>query len=97
MINKGALSGIKVIDMSRLLPGPYCSMILADHGARVIAVEDKRFLADGLFIDPVNRNKEHISLNLKTEEGKEIFFQTHKGCGCIHGRVQAGGCRQTGH
>jgi len=78
MINKGALSGIKVIDMSRLLPGPYCSMILADHGARVIAIEDKRFLADGLFFDPVNRNKEHVSLNLKTDEGKEIFFKLIK-------------------
>jgi crotonobetainyl-CoA:carnitine CoA-transferase CaiB-like acyl-CoA transferase len=53
-------------------------MILADHGARVIAVEDKRFLADGLFFDPVNRNKEHISLNLKTDEGKEIFFKLIK-------------------
>ncbi|MDQ1330132.1 MAG: hypothetical protein QG578_395 [Thermodesulfobacteriota bacterium] len=78
MTNKGALSGIKVIDLSRLLPGPYCSMILADHGARVIAVEDKRFLSDGLFFDPVNRNKEHISLNLKTAEGKEIFFKLIK-------------------
>jgi crotonobetainyl-CoA:carnitine CoA-transferase CaiB-like acyl-CoA transferase len=74
----GALSGIKVLDLSRLLPGPYCSMILADHGARVIAVEDKRFKSDGLFLTTVNRNKEHISLNLKTEEGKEIFFQLVK-------------------
>jgi crotonobetainyl-CoA:carnitine CoA-transferase CaiB-like acyl-CoA transferase len=78
MIPKGALSGVKVLDMSRLLPGPYCSMILGDHGARVIAVEDKRFLADGLFFDPVNRNKEHMSLNLKTQEGKEIFFRLIK-------------------
>ena len=75
MSNNGALSGITVIDLSRLLPGPYCSMILADHGARVIAVEDKRFLADGLFFNMVNRNKEHMSLNLKTEKGKEIFFR----------------------
>ncbi len=74
MSNKGALSGITVLDLSRLLPGPYCSMILADHGARVIAVEDKKFLADGLFLNLINRNKEHISLNLKTEEGKKIFF-----------------------
>ncbi len=71
----GALSGITVIDLSRLLPGPYCSMILADHGARVIAVEDKRFLADELFFNLINRNKEHMSLNLKTEKGKEIFFR----------------------
>ncbi len=75
MSNTGALSGLTVIDLSRLLPGPYCSMILADHGARVIAVEDKRFLADGLFFNLINRNKEHMSLNLKTEKGKEIFFR----------------------
>ena len=74
MSKTGALTGITVIDLSRLLPGPYCSMILADHGARVIAVEDKRFLEDGLFFNIINRNKEHMSLNLKTKEGKEIFF-----------------------
>ena len=73
--NNGALSGILVLDLSRLLPGPFCSMILADHGARVISVEDKRFLSDDFFISEVNRNKEHMSLNLKTREGKEIFFR----------------------
>jgi crotonobetainyl-CoA:carnitine CoA-transferase CaiB-like acyl-CoA transferase len=75
MPKPGALDGITVIDLSRLLPGPYCSMILADHGARVIAVESKRFLADGLFFNVINRNKEHMSLNLKTEQGREIFFR----------------------
>jgi len=50
-------------------------MILADHGARVIAIEDRRFLADGLFFDLVTRNKEHMSLNLKAPEGKDIFFR----------------------
>jgi len=75
MLKPGALTGVNVLDLSRLLPGPYCSMILADHGARVIAVEDKRFLADGLFFNLINRNKEHMSLNLKTEKGKEIFFR----------------------
>ena len=74
-MKNGALTGLTVIDMSRLLPGPYCSMILADHGARVIAIEDKRFVADGSFITTVNRNKEHMSLDLKTSEGKEIFFR----------------------
>ena len=75
MERKGALVGIKVLDLSRMLPGPYCSMVLADHGARVISIEDHRFLADGLFMNTVNRNKEHMSLNLKTPEGQKIFHQ----------------------
>lgn len=78
MLENGALSGITVLDLSRLLPGPFCSMILADHGARVISIEDKRFISDGLFITTVNRNKEHMSLDLKTPEGKEIFFRMVK-------------------
>lgn len=75
MLENGALTGIKVLDLSRLLPGPFCSMILADHGAEVIAIEDRRFQADGLFLTPVNRNKKHMSLNLKTDAGREIFFK----------------------
>jgi crotonobetainyl-CoA:carnitine CoA-transferase CaiB-like acyl-CoA transferase len=78
MATEGALAGITVLDLSRLLPGPFCSMILADHGARVIAVEDKRFMADDLFITTINRNKEHMSLDLKTLEGKKIFMQLVK-------------------
>jgi crotonobetainyl-CoA:carnitine CoA-transferase CaiB-like acyl-CoA transferase len=50
-------------------------MILADHGARVISVEDRRFKSDDLFVSTVNRNKEHMTLNLKTPQGKEIFFR----------------------
>jgi len=83
MLKNGALSGIKVLDLSRLLPGPYCSMILADHGARVIAIEDKRFMDDGLFFSQIYRNKEHMSLNLKTEEGKKIFFRLAKNADVI--------------
>ena len=70
----GSLNGIKVLDLSRLLPGPYCSMVLADHGAEVISIEDRRFEADDLFFSSLYRNKKHLSLNLKTEEGKAIFF-----------------------
>ncbi|MBA2881653.1 crotonobetainyl-CoA:carnitine CoA-transferase CaiB-like acyl-CoA transferase [Desulfosalsimonas propionicica] len=71
----GALKGITVIDLSRLLPGPYASMILADHGARVIVVEDKRFAGEFFPDNAVNRGKEHICLNLKSEAGKKIFFE----------------------
>ncbi len=66
---------MRVLDLSRMLPGPYCSMVLADHGAEVIAVEDRKFQGDGLFFNDLNRNKSHISLNLKTPEGLEIFLK----------------------
>lgn len=76
MIPTGALSGVTVLDLSRLLPGPFCSMILADHGARVIAIEDrKQYQADGLFLPNVCRNKQHMALDLKSAPGKEIFFK----------------------
>lgn len=71
----GALAGIKILDLSRLLPGPYCTMILADHGAEVIAVEDRKFMADGLYFRDLYRNKRHISLNLKTAAGLIVFEQ----------------------
>jgi len=73
--NRGALSGLLVLDLSRLLPGPYGTMILADHGARVIAIEDRRFRNEEIFPATVNRNKEHMTLNLKTDEGREIFYR----------------------
>jgi crotonobetainyl-CoA:carnitine CoA-transferase CaiB-like acyl-CoA transferase len=73
--NRGALCDLLVLDLSRLLPGPYCTMILADHGARVIAIEDRRFRDEEIFPATVNRNKEHMTLNLKTVEGREIFYR----------------------
>jgi len=73
--NRGALCGLIVLDLSRLLPGPYCTMILADHGARVIAIEDRRYREDEIFLATVNRNKEHMTLNLKSAEGREIFYR----------------------
>lgn len=75
----GSLAGVKVIDLSRMLPGPFCSMVLADHGAEVIAIEDRRFASDGLFSERLNRNKRHMCLNLKIAEGKEIFLRLVKG------------------
>lgn len=72
----GLLSDCLILDLSRLLPGPYGSMILADHGARVIVIESRRFEKDGIsFNNSVNRNKEHMTLDLKTDSGKDIFYQ----------------------
>ncbi len=75
MAEKGALKGLTVLDLSRLLPGPFCSMILADHGARVIAIEDRRYAAEAGINSSVMRNKAHITLNLKSEQGREIFLK----------------------
>lgn len=82
---KGALDGIRIIDVSRVLAGPFCSMILGDLGAEVIKIEHYKtgdetrgwgppFVnGESAYYLCANRNKKSISLNLKTEEGKEIF------------------------
>ena len=74
----GALAGIKVLDLSRLLPGPYCSMILADHGAAVLRIEAPRFATNPFSLPTLQRNKRHMSLNLKTDEGREILYRLAK-------------------
>jgi len=68
-----ALDGIKVLDLSRLFPGPYCSMILADLGAEVLRIEDRRFQGEGPGMPTVMRNKRHMTLNLKHPKGLEVF------------------------
>jgi crotonobetainyl-CoA:carnitine CoA-transferase CaiB-like acyl-CoA transferase len=73
-----ALGGIKVLDLSRLFPGPYCSMILADLGADVLRVEDRRFEGEGPGMPTVMRNKRHMTLNLKHPNGQEIFCRMAK-------------------
>ena len=91
-----ALEGIKVLDLSRYAPGPFCTMILGDFGADIIKVEEAGALSgrraeqmkgaveipvvreysfpDSPY-DPVNRNKRSLALNLKSEEGREIFYK----------------------
>ena len=82
----GPLAGIKVLDLSRLLPGPYCSLMLGDLGADVLKVENPkqgdytrwwgpRIHHQGAFFLMVNRNKKSMKLNLKTDMGKDIFLR----------------------
>ncbi len=84
MAKSGPLSGIVVVDLSRILAGPYCTLLMAELGARVIKVEppgkgdDARHY--GPFLDgkssyfmSVNRGKESIALDLKNEADKRIF------------------------
>ncbi|MDQ2944303.1 MAG: CoA transferase [Candidatus Dormibacteraeota bacterium] len=80
------LTGIRVLDLTRLLPGAFCTMLLADMGADVIKVEDPdrgdymRWtppLADGqsVLFNALNRNKRSLSLNLKTEQGRDLLLR----------------------
>lgn len=74
-MKKRPLDGIKVLDVSRFFPGPFCSMILSDFGAEVLVVEDKRFEAEQGGLATVMRGKRHMNLNLKSGAGKEIFLR----------------------
>jgi len=97
MIPQSSLSGVTVLDLSRLLPGPYCSMILADHGARVIAIEDKKqYAKDGLFLPNVCRNKEHMTLNLKSRKGREIFSKLLKDADVVLEGFRPGAVKRLG-
>ncbi|HWV86668.1 MAG TPA: CoA transferase, partial [Capillimicrobium sp.] len=85
------LEGVRVLDLSRLLPGPFCSLLLADFGADVVKVEDTgagdyarwappRFdgvedSAAGAFFLALNRNKRSIRVDLKTEAGRDVLLR----------------------
>jgi crotonobetainyl-CoA:carnitine CoA-transferase CaiB-like acyl-CoA transferase len=80
----GPLEGIKVLELSRTLAGPFCSMQLADMGAEVLKVEQPELgdetrsyippeiNGESCYFMSLNRNKKAITLNLKTEEGQRI-------------------------
>lgn len=84
-MTEGALDGIRVLDCSRILAGPYCTMMLGDMGAEVIKIEQPG-VGDGsrhwgppwiegesAYFQSINRNKKSLTLNLKHPEGQAIF------------------------
>ena len=85
MSDNGPLHGVTVIDMTRVLAGPYATMVLADLGATVIKVEMPGYGDDARHFGPfvneksayfssLNRGKKSIALNLKDNEDREIFL-----------------------
>ncbi|MGC2200222.1 MAG: CoA transferase, partial [Stellaceae bacterium] len=84
------LSGLRVIDLTRILAGPFCSMLLGDMGAEVIKIESpgegdpvrrQGIVRDGLswYFAGVNRNKRSLTLNLRHEEGRAILSKLIRG------------------
>jgi alpha-methylacyl-CoA racemase len=90
-MSRDALDGVRVLDLSRLLPGGFCSLLLADFGAEVLKVEDTGMgdyirwsppyyegaedSAKSAFYLALNRNKRSIRLNLKHDRGKEVLLR----------------------
>ena len=87
MIDQQPLRGVRVLDLTRVLAGPFCTMNLADLGAEVIKIEvpgrgdDSRSFApvmpsgDSGYFYSVNRGKRSITLDLRTEEGAKVFLE----------------------
>lgn len=88
-MEEGILKGVRILDLTRVLAGPYCSMLLADMGAEVIKIERPKIGDDSRAFGPfingesayymnLNRNKKGMTLNLKSEKGRNIFLEMVK-------------------
>lgn len=82
----GALQGLKIVDLTRVLGGPYCSQVLADHGADVIKIEPPQgdevrdwgppfHDGDAAYFIGVNRNKRGMALDLTRQEGRDVLLR----------------------
>src|SRR5213592_3017516 len=81
---RGPLDGLKIVDLTEHMAGPYCTMVLADMGADVIKLErpgagdSSRAMGDGSERNPyfryINRNKKSLTLDYKTPRGREVFL-----------------------
>lgn len=97
----GALSGIRVVDLSRILAGPLCAQTLGDHGAEIVKVEppvgdETRTwgppFKDGqsAYFTGLNRNKRSIALDLARPEGRAVLFRLLEGADVLLENFKAG-------
>ena len=105
--SEGALAGLKVIDLTRVLGGPYCTMILSDHGAEVIKVEPPHgdevrdwgppFLGeDASYFIGINRNKRSLALDLGKAEGKAVLLRLLEGADVLVENFKPGSMEKWG-
>ncbi|MBT4490032.1 MAG: CoA transferase [Rhodospirillaceae bacterium] len=103
----GALAGFRVVDLTRVLGGPFCTQMLSDHGAEVIKVEPPQGdevrdwgppFRDGLsaYFAGVNRNKRSLGLDLRTERGQEVLFRLLEGADVMIDNFKAGSLEKWG-
>ncbi len=101
-----ALTGIRLLDLTHMLSGPYCGMMLADLGAETIKIEPpetgegtRKLLANdpqnslhgmGAYFLTLNRNKQSVTLNLKSEQGLALFYELVKQADVVLDNFSAG-------
>ena len=90
-----ALEGIRVLDLTRALAGPFCTLMLGDNGADVIKIEipgtgdDTRgwgppfIQEESAYFLSINRNKRSLTLNLRDPKAKEVFLKLAKGADVV--------------
>ncbi|WP_210496851.1 CaiB/BaiF CoA transferase family protein [Microvirga antarctica] len=101
----GALAGLKVVDLTQMLAGPYCTMLLADQGASVVKIEpvngdptrhfgpfreDDTLHHFGGYFQSTNRNKKSVALDLKSPDGKALFLRLAKDADVVVENFRAG-------
>jgi crotonobetainyl-CoA:carnitine CoA-transferase CaiB-like acyl-CoA transferase len=103
----GALSGVKVIDLTRVLGGPYCTMILSDHGAEVIKIEPPQgdevrdwgppfHDGDASYFIGINRNKRSLALDIGKPEGKAVLLRLLQGADVLIENFKPGAMEKWG-
>ena len=107
-MSDGALTGLRVIDLTRVLGGPYCTMLLSDHGAEVIKLEPPQgdevrdwgppFNADGdaSYFVGVNRNKKSVGLDLGKPAGREVLLRLLEGADVLVENFKPGSMEKWG-
>jgi formyl-CoA transferase len=111
-MSPGALAGLKVIDLTRVLGGPYCTMILSDHGAEVIKIEPPQgdevrdwgppFVEhapgerDASYFIGINRNKQAIALDIGKPEGRAVLLRLLEGADVLIENFKPGGMEKWG-
>src|SRR3982751_1824141 len=94
----GALDGVRIVDLTQMLAGPFCTMLLADQGAEIIKVEpldgdhtriigpyhdDDKLRSFGGYFASINRNKKSIAIDLKRPEGRELVMRLCEGADAV--------------
>ncbi|MFL1462706.1 CaiB/BaiF CoA transferase family protein [Roseococcus sp. DSY-14] len=104
----GALAGLRVVDLTRVLGGPYCTMILSDHGAEVIKLEPPQGdevrdwgppfdgHGDASYFVGVNRNKKSVGLDLAKPEGREVLLRLLEGADVLVENFKPGSMEKWG-